>query len=36
MIIVLGADTHERSHTITAGGMTTGELPGEKTIQFAV
>src|SRR3954449_11701704 len=32
-MIVLGADTHKRSHTIAAVTATTGELRGEQTIQ---
>src|SRR3954468_15556983 len=32
-MIVLGADTHKRSHTIAAVGAATGELRGEQTIQ---
>ena len=32
-MIVLGADTHKRSHTIAAIGAATGELLGERTIQ---
>ena len=31
-MIVLGADTHKRSHTIAAVGAATGELLGDKTI----
>ena len=31
-MIVLGADTHERSHTIAAVAAATGELRGEKTV----
>jgi hypothetical protein len=30
-MIVLGADTHKRSHTIAAVGATSGELLGEQT-----
>src|ERR671917_304145 len=32
-MIVLGADTHKRSHTIAAVAAATGELLGEETIQ---
>jgi hypothetical protein len=32
-MIVLGADTHKRSHTIAGVGATTGELLGERTVQ---
>jgi hypothetical protein len=32
-MIVLGADTHKRSHTIAALSATTGELLGEQTVQ---
>ena len=32
-MIVLGADTHKRSHTIAAVWAATGELMGEKTVQ---
>ena len=31
-MIVLGADTHKRSHTIAAIDTATGQLLGEKTI----
>ena len=31
-MIVLGADTHKRSHTIAAVSATTGELLGEQTV----
>lgn len=31
-MIVLGADTHKRSHTIAAVAAATGELIGEQTI----
>jgi transposase len=31
-MIVLGADTHKRSHTIAAVAAATGELLGERTI----
>ena len=31
-MIVLGADTHKRSHTIAAVEVVTGELRGEKTV----
>lgn len=32
-MIVLGADTHKRSHTIAGVGATTGEVLGERTVQ---
>src|SRR3954470_6795895 len=32
-MIVLGADTHKRSHTIAAVAAGTGELLGEQTVQ---
>src|SRR3954465_7568508 len=32
-MIVLGADTHKRSHTVAAVAAATGELLGEQTIQ---
>ena len=32
-MIVLGADTHKRSHTIAAVAAATGELIGERTVQ---
>jgi transposase len=32
-MIVLGADTHKRSHTIAAVSAATGELMGEQTVQ---
>ncbi|HET9739180.1 MAG TPA: transposase [Solirubrobacteraceae bacterium] len=32
-MIVLGADTHKRSHTVAAVSATTGELLGEQTVQ---
>ena len=32
-MIVLGADTHKRSHTIAAVSAATGELEGEQTVQ---
>jgi transposase len=32
-MIVLGADTHKRSHTIAGVGATTGELLGDRTVQ---
>ena len=32
-MIVLGADTHKRSHTIAAVSARTGELLGEQTVQ---
>jgi hypothetical protein len=31
-MIVLGADTHKRSHTIAAVAAVTGELLGEQTV----
>ena len=31
-MIVLGADTHKRSHTIAAVAAVTGELRGEQTV----
>jgi hypothetical protein len=31
-VIVLGADTHKRSHTIAAIAAGTGELLGERTV----
>ena len=31
-MIVLGADTHKRSHTIAAVSAATGELIGEQTV----
>ena len=31
-MIVLGADTHKRSHTIAAVAAATGELLGEQTV----
>ena len=34
-MIVLGADTHKRSHTIAAVASATGELVGEQTVQVA-
>jgi transposase len=33
VMIVLGADTHKRSHTIAAVAAATGELKGEQTVQ---
>ena len=33
LMIVLGADTHKRSHTIAAVSAATGELKGEQTVQ---
>jgi transposase len=33
VMIVLGADAHKRSHTISAVSATTGELVGEQTVQ---
>ncbi len=35
-MIVLGADTHKRSHTIAAVSATSGELLGEQTVQSGV
>jgi hypothetical protein len=35
-MIVLGADTHKRSHTIAAVSARTGELMGERTVQVGV
>ena len=32
-MIVLGADTHKRSHTVAAVAAPTGELLGEQTVQ---
>jgi hypothetical protein len=32
-MIVFGADTHKRSHTIAAVSAATGELVGEQTVQ---
>ena len=32
-MIVLGADTHKRSHTVAAVSAATGELLGEQTVQ---
>jgi hypothetical protein len=32
-MIVLGADTHKRSHTIAGVGAATGEVLGERTVQ---
>jgi hypothetical protein len=32
-MIVLGADTHKRSHTVAAVAAATGEVLGEKTVQ---
>src|SRR3954452_14310910 len=32
-MIVLGADTHKRSHTVAATAAATGELLGEQTVQ---
>ena len=31
-MMVLGADTHERSHTVAAVSAATGELMGEQTV----
>ena len=31
-MIVLGADTHKRSHTVAAVSATSGELLGEQTV----
>jgi transposase len=36
VMIVLGADTHKRSHTIAAVSAATGELLGEQTVQVGV
>ena len=33
-MIVLGADTHKRSHTIAAVAASAGELLGEQTVEF--
>src|SRR3954452_25555553 len=35
-MIVLGADTHKRSHTIAAVSAATGELLGEQSVQVGV
>ena len=35
-MIVLGADTHKRSHTIAAVSAATGELMGEQTVHVGV
>src|SRR3954447_15349969 len=35
-MIVLGADTHKRSHTIAAVSAATGQLIGEQTVQVGV
>jgi transposase len=35
-MIVLGADTHKRSHAVAAVAAATGELVGEQTVQVAV
>ena len=35
-MIVLGADTHKRSHTVAAVAAVTGELLGEQTVAFGV
>ena len=32
-MIVLGADTHKRSHTVAADAVATGELLGEQTVK---
>ena len=32
-MIVLGADTHKRSHTIAAVAASSGELLGQQTVQ---
>jgi hypothetical protein len=32
-MIVLGADTHKRSHTIAAVSAATGEFVGERSVQ---
>src|SRR4051794_16526674 len=34
-MIVLGADTHKRSHTVVAVSAATGELLGELTVQVS-
>ncbi len=36
VMIVLGANTHKRSHTIAAVSATSGELLGEQTVQSGV
>src|SRR5215218_7654549 len=36
VMIVLGADTHKRSHTVAAVAATTGELRGEQTVAVGV
>jgi hypothetical protein len=35
-MVVLGADTHKRSHTIAAVSARTGELMGGRTVQVGV
>src|SRR3954462_2808147 len=35
-MIVLGADTHKRSHTIAAVSAATGELMAEQTVQVGI
>ena len=35
-MIVLGADTHKRSHTVAAVAAATGELMGEQTVQVGI
>ena len=35
-MIVLGADTHKRSHTVAAVAAATGELVGEQTVQVGI
>ena len=32
-MIVLGADTHKRSHTLAAINVATGQVLGDKTVQ---
>src|SRR4051794_40981789 len=36
VMIVLGADTHKRSHTVAAVAAGTGELQGEQTVAVGV
>src|ERR687898_2366363 len=36
LMMVLGADTHKRSHTVAAVAASTGELQGEKTVGVGV
>ena len=33
VMIVLGADTHKRSHTLAAVNVATGQVLGDKTVQ---